>query len=114
MADIGISIEKDTNISYRFCLPNKVFDYINAGVPVLVSTLVEMKFLVEKYNVGAFVYSHEPEEIANTIKNIFSDADKLDLYEKNLSAAANELNWENEEKVLLDLYRKISADRNRS
>jgi glycosyltransferase involved in cell wall biosynthesis len=110
VADIGISIEKDTNISYRYCLPNKVFDYINAGVPVLVSTLIEMKLIVDKYNIGTFIHSHEPKEIANTIKNIFSNHDKFNLWKANLAIAAKELSWENEEKVLLSLYSKISAE----
>jgi glycosyltransferase involved in cell wall biosynthesis len=110
MADVGISIEKDTNISYKNCLPNKIFDYINAGVPVLVSKLPEMKLIVEKYNVGAFIDSHESVSIADTIKIFFSDPDRLALWKSNLSHVTEELNWENEEKVLLCLFNKISAE----
>jgi glycosyltransferase involved in cell wall biosynthesis len=110
MADIGVSIEKDTNISYRYCLPNKVFDYIHAGVPVLVSTLLEMKLIVDKYQVGAFIHSHEPKEIADTVKKIFANPVQYNLWKANLALAANQLNWESEEKVLLDFYSKISTD----
>jgi glycosyltransferase involved in cell wall biosynthesis len=113
LADIGISIEKDTNISYRYCLPNKVFDYIHAGVPVLVSVLIEVKLIVDKYKIGTFIYSHEPKEIAATIKKIFSNPETLDFWKSNLTLASNELNWENEEKVLLSLYNKISIDINK-
>jgi glycosyltransferase involved in cell wall biosynthesis len=110
MADVGISIEKDSNISYRYCLPNKIFDYINAGVPVLVSKLPEMKSIVEKYNVGAFLESYEPNAIADAIRSFFSDPARLRLWKSNLSQVAEELNWENEEKVLLSLYNNIKAE----
>ncbi|HSZ25102.1 MAG TPA: glycosyltransferase [Cytophagaceae bacterium] len=107
LATLGISIEKDTNISYRYCLPNKIFDYIQAGVPVLTSTLLEMKNVVEKYNVGTFLYSHQAEEIANTVKGIFSNPEKLEEWKKNTVVASAELNWENEESLLLKIYKDI-------
>ena len=51
-ADVGISLEEDLGLNYRFALPNKVFDYIQAGVPVLVSDLPEVRSLVDQYGVG--------------------------------------------------------------
>ena len=107
IADVGISIEKDTNISYRYCLPNKIFDYINAGVPVLASSLLEMKSIVEHYNVGIVLTSHQPIDIANTIKKMFSDESKIQYWKDNCNKASKQLNWGIEEKVLLDLYSKI-------
>ena len=51
-ADLGISLEEDLGLNYRFALPNKLFDYIQAHVPVLVSDLPEMAALVRDYGIG--------------------------------------------------------------
>lgn len=106
LAELGFTLDKDTNLNYRFSLPNKLFDYIQAEVPVIASHLVEIERVVREYNIGAFVESHEPQSIAETIKNALNDADSMALWKKNLTVAAQELCWENEEKTLLEIYRK--------
>ncbi len=103
-ADLGLSLDKDTNLNYRFSLPNKLFDYINAGIPVLVSDLPEVKRIVTEYKVGEILNSHKPEVISEKIKNMLEDKEKLAEYKKNTQKAATELCWENEEKELLKVY----------
>ncbi|MDG2331116.1 MAG: glycosyltransferase [Flavobacteriales bacterium] len=105
-ADVGVSLDKDTNINYRFSLPNKIFDYIQAGVPILASNVVEVKTIVEEYKLGAIIPSHEPLDIAKTIRIIVEEMNKEDLL-KNLKAAAAELNWESESGVLDRIYHPL-------
>jgi len=105
-ADIGVSLDKDTNMNYRYSLPNKIFDYIHAGVPVLVSNLVEVRSIIDHYQVGSVIPSHDPEQIAESIRTFFLGLDQDDLSKK-LAAAANELNWDNETKVLDSIYDPI-------
>lgn len=107
VSDLGISMDKDTNPNYRFSLPNKIFDYIHSGVPVLVSDLVEIKRVVEHYKVGWVINTHAPEEIANKIKSIFDDVEDYQFKKQNTSKASAELNWENEEKVLKEIYKPL-------
>lgn len=106
LAELGFTLDRDTNLNYRFSLPNKLFDYIQAGVPVVASHLVEIERIVRNYNIGTFVESHDPQSIAETIKNALNDKDLLALWKQNLTIAASELCWENEEKALLDIYEK--------
>lgn len=103
MADIGLSIEKDVSLNYHFCLPNKFLDYIQARIPVLVSPLPEMKAIVDKYQIGEFIESHDPEYLAKKFESMLN-SDKLPVYRENLEMAAAELCWEKEEQQLKDIY----------
>ena len=103
-ADLGISLEQDLGLNYRFALPNKLFDYIQAGVPVLVSNLPEMRRIVEHYQIGAIADTHQRKDLAEKIKTVLFDVEKNTLWKQNLKIAAKELCWENEEVNLRQIY----------
>lgn len=104
-ADLGLTLDKDTNMNYRFSLPNKLFDYISAGIPVLASDLIEVKRIITHYNVGEILYSHQPEIMARTIERMLNNQVKLKEYKENTKIAAPDLCWENEEKELIKVYK---------
>ncbi|MGB4204307.1 MAG: glycosyltransferase [Bacteroidales bacterium] len=104
LADLGLTIDKDTNINYRYSLPNKLFEYIHAGVPVLASKLPEVKKIIDKYEIGGFIDNHEPEHIALKMKEMLDNKDLRDEWKLNLTKAASELNWENEQKKLKEIF----------
>ena len=102
LADLGISLEEDLGLNYRFALPNKIFDYIQAEVPVLVSNLPEMSAIVTSYNVGAVVKNTFPELLANEIKQVL----KKD-FTKELKVAKEKLIWEKQEDKLLAIFNNL-------
>jgi glycosyltransferase involved in cell wall biosynthesis len=106
IADIGLSIEKDVSINYHFCLPNKFLDYIQSNIPVLISPLIEMKTIVEKYDIGEMIENHDPVHIADKIDRMLNNEEKLQVYRENLKKAAMDLCWENEERELMQIFRE--------
>lgn len=104
IADLGLSLDKDTNPNYRFSLPNKFFDYLRAETPVLTSDLPELKSLIEKYEIGDTIDSHDPKDIAKKIESIFRNRQALNIWQENTKMAIQELSWENEEQKLLRIY----------
>lgn len=107
-ADIGLSIDKDTNINYRFSLPNKLFDYIHAEIPVLASPLTEIKKILDKYQIGEMIESHDPKHIAEKINSMIRNEDGMREWKENTKFAAQELNWEKEEQILIEIYKKYA------
>jgi glycosyltransferase involved in cell wall biosynthesis len=103
-ADWGISIDKDTNMNYRFSLPNKIFDYIHASTPIICSDLTEIRKVVATHDLGVFIPSHEPKILAQFINDLLSKPEQHATFVANCKKAAPKLCWENEEQVLREIY----------
>jgi glycosyltransferase involved in cell wall biosynthesis len=103
-ADVGVSLIEDLCLSYHFCLPNKLFEYLSCGLPVVVSDLPEMTKVVEAYDCG-WITAVECEKVASLFATINSDT----IAEKRAGAlrARENIGWQNEEPVLLSVYREI-------
>lgn len=108
-SDLGITLDKDNNLNYRFSLPNKIFDFIRAGIPVMASDLPEVKNIVNSYHIGQICPSHQPEIIAEHINRLFSDTALYAELKANTQTAARELSWENECQVLEKVYSLLKA-----
>jgi len=106
-ADIGVTLDKDTNINYRFSLPNKLFDYIAAGIPVIASDLPELRKIVETNKCGLIISTVTPETISQAFNMLYNNRNELDELKKNAVIASAQLNWENESKLVLELYCEV-------
>ncbi len=107
-ASIGLTLDKDTSINYRYSLPNKLFDYIHAGIPILASPLVEVKRIVENYGIGELIENHQPKHIADKLNAMLADKEKLNLWKENSLLASQELNWQVEEITLAKIYNNVT------
>ena len=107
--DIGLTLDKDTNLNYRFSLPNKLFDYINAGIPVIASDLPEVAKIIEQNRCGIVIPSVTPENISKAIKTLRDNRKLLEELKRNTVLASGWLNWENEALKVEDFYRPVIA-----
>jgi glycosyltransferase involved in cell wall biosynthesis len=107
-ADLGlILLSPDFSLNIRYCLPNKLFEYLMAGLPVLTSSLEAVAEVLTRYDAGQVCPSLAPEEIARSITTMLADGVSMARWHANALAAARELNWEVEQTTLLNLYENL-------
>ncbi len=110
-ADIGLTIFSPTySLSIRYTLPNKLFEYLMAGLPVLSLELDAIADVLRCYEVGHVLTSLDPTEIGRGINTTLQDEKALaQMHSNALKVAENEFNWEKEREHLVSLYRKVLA-----
>jgi glycosyltransferase involved in cell wall biosynthesis len=106
-ATLGVALIEAGCLSYQYCLPNKLFEYIQAGLPVVVSNLPEMAALVKLYDIGATFTAGDPDELAIVLNKILCSPESLAHYRRKVTEAADELNWEKEHLKLLAVYSRL-------
>lgn len=113
-ADIGLNLVSPNYAKAgKVMLPNKLFEYLMAGLPILTSSSDSVSEFITAYDVGRFIDSLEPEHISTAINEMLADKEALTLMSRNgLEAAKNELNWEKEKESLLELYSRILGGQN--
>ncbi|PHR67308.1 glycosyltransferase [Alcanivorax sp.] len=104
-ADYGVSFIEDVCLSHRYCLPNKMFEYIMAGIPVLTSDLFEMKKIVESEGVGIVAASNTVQGFQGAVKKIqFQNYSDM---QKRVFSARGKYCWEEQEVILKEIYNAI-------
>lgn len=104
-ADVGISTIENTCLSYYYCLPNKLFEYAMAEIPVIVSNLAEMKKIVNQYGLGVVAQENSVVGIRQAI-NEMQNFD-LEKFVENVKEFKSVYNWETQEQSLLKIYSSL-------
>jgi glycosyltransferase involved in cell wall biosynthesis len=107
LADVGLTLDKPSNLNYRFSLPNKVFDYLHATTPVICTDLPEVAGLIRKYDAGILLSELTTDKLITSIQFLQNNPKELSRLKQNCIVAANHECWEEEMKVLELIYPKI-------
>lgn len=104
-SDFAISLIENTCLSYYYCMPNKLFEYAMAGLPVLVSNMKDMAAIVTKNGMGAVIDDYSARGINQAIDKFLSQ--DLEKMRTNAYRVACENSWEIQEARMLAAYGKM-------
>lgn len=103
-ADVGISLGENICLSYYYSLPNKIFEYLIAEIPIITANMQDMKNFVINNKVGMVAETYEVADVTKTIEAMALDKAN---YKEALLIAKEKYNWENEEKKMIHIYKRL-------
>jgi glycosyltransferase involved in cell wall biosynthesis len=108
-AVLGIHPILNTSENHYLCLPNKLFEYIQAGIPVAVSHFPEMQGVVDSFGIGLTFDPHQSGRLGDALKQFIEGFHQYqnEPYHLPLQNAQAELCWEKESQKLIALYHSI-------
>lgn len=106
-ADIGVQPIENTCLNHYTTDSNKLFEYVQAGLPVVASDLPEIRRIINTYQLGLLVPPGDSFALSSALNDLVVNQEKRNYFAHCASAAAETLNWESQEYLLLDLYRNI-------
>lgn len=106
-ADVGMSLIQGVCRSYELALPNKLFEYVQAGIPVVASNLPEMARVVHEHGLGVTTDPEDPTAVAEGLRLLLHDPERYARARVAARRAASVFNWEQESAKLVALYRQL-------
>ena len=110
-ADVGVILTQHTCRNNFFSLPNKLFEYMQVGLPVVGCDLPEIARVIREYAVGQVVDSADPRAIAQGINDLLRDPQRYARARANTARAAARYNWTVESQTLVNLYAELAQGR---
>ncbi len=102
-ADLGVCLLENRGLSYYYSLPNRIFAFIHAEVPILATDFPEIRRIVGEKQTGVLINDNAPDVIARKINEIFAKPFPVEHF----SALKKELCWENEEKIIIEIFKTL-------
>ena len=106
-ASVGLCTIRNVSRSYYLSLPNKLFEYLHAGVPVVASDFPEIARIVRTYDAGELCDPEDPASIARAITRVVSDPSRHAQLRANARRAAGDVTWQAQADSLLELYARL-------
>lgn len=103
----GLVLFEPDSVNYRYAAPNKFFEYVMAGTPVIASDIPTFRDFISEFEVGVLVDPYSEAEIARAIQTLLLDEKKWTRYHRNCLRARKVWNWETQEEKLNELYAKL-------
>jgi glycosyltransferase involved in cell wall biosynthesis len=108
---IGVVLTEPLSKNFIHTVSNKLFEYINAGLPVILSDMPEHRYLNDLYDFAVIIDEVTPEKIAEAVRRLHQDHELFERLSANAIRTSKTLNWETEVLKLIDVYKKLTAAR---
>ncbi|PZX14382.1 glycosyltransferase involved in cell wall biosynthesis [Breznakibacter xylanolyticus] len=105
-ADVGLCLLENIGLNYYYSLPNRIFDFAQAGIPVLASNFPEIRKVVGDMGTGLLLDDLNPETIARAIEQLRGDKVAYQMMCDNAIKASRELVWECDLPVLRNVFNR--------
>jgi glycosyltransferase involved in cell wall biosynthesis len=109
-ANLGVIPYQAVGLNNYYTTPNKLFEYLAAGLPVVGSHFPELSKIIKEWNLGKTFNPDDPKDIAEAIMDVLEDKNRYEQMKKNAVKASNVFNWENESKKLSEIYKKYKNE----
>ncbi len=106
-AYIAVAVPEKEGLNQYFALPNKLFDYLHAGLPQITVNYPEYQKINMQYEIAVLIDDISPKRIAEAINNLLVNDVLYRRLKENCSKAREELNWQQEEKKLITFYKTV-------
>jgi glycosyltransferase involved in cell wall biosynthesis len=108
-ADAGIWSLPNLCKNFYYALPNKVFEYLAAGLPLLAADYPEVQRLVRRYEIGLSFDPYDPASIAAQVNRMIDDPGLVERCRANTDAALADMQADREWGKLVRVYRDLAA-----
>jgi glycosyltransferase involved in cell wall biosynthesis len=103
-ADLGWCVIENFGLSYYYSLPNKLFEYIMAGIPVIGSAFPEIQNIIDTHHIGITIDPENISALAESLRQMLTDKNAIAHYRENCRRASESLTWQNETGSLLKAF----------
>lgn len=108
---VGVVLTRPVNLNFDLSVSNKVFEYVHAGLPVIMSNIAEHKYLNDLYDFAIIIEEVSPKCIAEAIRLLHDDKELYNRLANNARKMSRKMHWEKEAEKLFKIYQEISHDR---
>jgi glycosyltransferase involved in cell wall biosynthesis len=102
-ADVGFSLAENRCLSYQYSMPNKMFEYTMAGIPIIASNMTDISDFISKFNLGLILETDTSCCLLSAVETI--SANGVNFYNKNCIVASKQYSWEIQEIKMLHSYK---------
>lgn len=106
-ADLGVTLLQDTCLNHRFALPNKLFEYLMAGLPVIASDLPEIRRVVAPHDTGVLVEPGDRTALTTALRRAVAQKPLRERWRRNIPRVFETFSPDSVSERLMHIYGEL-------